>query len=98
MEPRRPANRRTLEQRRFHAWDDRKTDLEWIEELLHGSLTAGLRAIRRSKRIIRDRERELLRHARQERWSWDLISSMVGTSKQAVHRTWQRAQARDREP
>jgi len=96
MESRRPTNRRTLEQRRFHAWDDRKTDLEWIEELLHGNLTAGLRAIRRSKKVVRDRERELLERARQSGWSWDLIASAVGTSKQAAHRTWQRARNRDR--
>lgn len=54
---------------------------------------ASFGALRHFKKLLAERERELLVEARARGFSWHVIGGMLGVSGQAAHQRWKRLTA-----
>ena len=72
------------------AWHEKKTALDWFEELMYGSIYASMHAVPYIKSYLRKRQLDLVLECRRDGIPWDIAASLMSVSPQAVHQMWKR--------
>jgi len=70
-------------------------DEEMLRRLRQPPGIASFNALRYFKKLLAEREKELLLQAVAAGWRWWDIGLLLGVSRQAVHQRWQRLTAND---
>jgi hypothetical protein len=68
-------------------------DAELLRRLKHGSALVGLLVLRDFKKLLAEREVELLVEARHAGMAWDVIGGLLGVTRQAAYQRWKRLMA-----
>jgi len=70
-------------------------DEELLRRLKHGSAFVGLLVLRDFKKLLAQREVELLIQARNVGMDWELIGGLLGVTRQAAYQRWKRLTAEE---
>ena len=66
------------------------TDEEWLKRLDWGPGYASFSALKHFKKLIAEKEKELILAAVKSGWRWWSIGMLLGVSRQAVQQRWKR--------